>query len=70
MAIVGVVLIALGIVALAYGGFSFTSKDTVIDVGAIEITREDRDWVAMPPVLGGGAILIGVALLVASGRKR
>jgi hypothetical protein len=70
LGIVGLVLMALGIVALAYGGFSFTTRDTVIDVGAIEVTREDRDWVALPPLLGGGAIVLGAALLFVSARKR
>jgi hypothetical protein len=70
MRIIGAVLIVLGIVALAYGGFGVTTRDTVIDVGAIEVTKEDRDFVALPPLLGGSAIVVGAALLFVSARKR
>jgi hypothetical protein len=67
--IFGIVLIVIGIVALAYGGFAYTTRDKVIDVGAIEVTKEDREFVPLPPILGGGAILVGAALLVASARR-
>jgi hypothetical protein len=67
--IVGALLIVLGLAALVYRGFSYTTKDTVIDVGAVEITRDDRDFVALPPILGGAAVVVGAALLFTSSRR-
>ena len=68
--IVGVLLIVLGLAVLAYRGFSYTTRDKVIDMGAIEVTKEDRDFVAVPPLVGGAAVVAGAILLVAGGRKR
>lgn len=63
MRIVGVVLIVLGIVALAYGGISWTRKDTVIDAGPVEVTKDTRETVLFPP-LAGALMLVGGAVLV------
>lgn len=60
---IGIVLIVLGIVALAYGGISWTTKDKVIDAGPIEVTKDNRQTVFFPP-LAGAVMLIGGAVLV------
>jgi hypothetical protein len=67
--IIGIILIAIGIVGFALGGFSFTEKEKVLDVGPIEATAEDKETVAIPPVLAGLALVGGVVLLVASARR-
>lgn len=59
----GIVLIVLGIVALAYGGITWTTKDKVIDAGPIEVTKDKRQTVFFPPV-AGVVMLIGGAVLV------
>jgi len=64
----GVVLIALGLVGLVWGGFTYTTRDKVVDIGPIDITHEKTHSVPLPPVLGAIALLGGVALLV-SGKK-
>ena len=69
-AIVGVVLIVAGLLALAYGGFSYTDRETVLDVGPIEATAETRETVPIPPILGGAAVVGGVVLLVMGLRRR
>lgn len=66
----GIVLIVLGVLILAYGGFSFTREEKVLDVGPIEATAERREHVPLPPILGGAAILGGIALVVAGSRRR
>lgn len=68
--LIGVVLIVLGIVALAWGGISWTQKETVVDAGPLEIQAEDRETIPLPPVLGGLALAAGVLLLVVPARAR
>ena len=53
--ILGVVLILLGVLALAYQRITFTSRETVLDVGPIEATAERQKTIPLPPMLGGGS---------------
>ena len=69
LAIVGILLIILGVVALAYQGFTYTTKEKVIDVGPVKVEAEKHKTVPLPPVLGVVALLGGVILLVASARR-
>jgi len=66
---VGILLIILGGLALAYQGFSYTHQEKVLDLGPIHATREDREWVSVPPILGGLALVGGIALIVVGGKK-
>jgi uncharacterized membrane protein len=66
---VGILLIVLGGLALAYQGFSYTHQEKVLDLGPIHATREDHEWVSVPPVLGGLALVGGIVLLVAGSKK-
>lgn len=68
-AIVGVVLIVLGVAALAYQGINYTTRDTIIDVGPVHATAERHRTLPLPPVVGGLAVVGGVLLLLA-GRRR
>ena len=70
MAIVGVILVVLGVLALAYQGITYTSRTTVIDVGPLHATADREKTVPLPPVLGIVAVAGGAALLVAGARKR
>jgi len=70
IAIVGVVLIVLGVVALAYQGVTYTTRETVIDLGPLHATADREKTIPLPPVLGIVAVAGGVALLIAGGRKR
>jgi hypothetical protein len=68
--IVAVVLIVLGIVALLYGGITYTKREKVLDIGPIEATTRTRETIPLPPVFGALAIVGGIALFVVAGRKR
>lgn len=68
-AIAGIVLIVLGLAALAYQGFSYTSRETVIDIGPIKATADTQKTVPIPPIAGIVAVVAGVALVVAGKRK-
>ena len=65
----GVVLIVIGILALVYQGFTYTTRETVIDVGPIHATAERQKTFPLPPVLGIVAVAGGVALMMAGARK-
>ena len=67
--IVGIILIILGVVGFALGGFSFTRKEKVLDVGPIEATAENKESVPISPLLAGIALVSGVVLVAASARK-
>ena len=68
--IVAVALIVLGIIALLYGGITYTRREKILDIGPIEATTQTRDTIPLPPVLGVLAIVGGIALFVVEGRKR
>jgi hypothetical protein len=70
MKIAAIVLIVIGVIALAYGGISYTREKKVIDLGPIEATTQTRETIPLPPILGVAAIAAGVVMLVVSGRKR
>ena len=62
---VGLVLVVLGIVALAWGGVFWTDRDTLIDAGPLQVTTEDREGLRVPPIVGVIALIGGIVLLVA-----
>lgn len=70
MKIAGIVLIVLGVLALAYGGFSYTREKKVIDLGPVQATTKTRETVPVPPLLGVAAIVGGIALVIVGARKR
>jgi drug/metabolite transporter (DMT)-like permease len=68
MKAIGIVLIVIGIVALIYGGFTYTTQKRVLDVGPIQATRSENHTVPLPPILGALALIGGVVLLVTDKR--
>ena len=67
---IGVILILLGGVILAWPVISYTDRDTVVDLGPVEVTSEDTDHIVLPRVLGAAAIAAGVTLAFLGGRRR
>ncbi|MEX1119108.1 MAG: hypothetical protein WEB60_10000 [Terrimicrobiaceae bacterium] len=66
--LVGIALIALGIVAFAYQGITYTTKEKAIDLGPLQVTTEKTNTIPLPPILGGIVLIGGIVLLVV-GRK-
>ena len=69
-AVLGIILIVLGLGALAYQGVTYTSRETVMDIGPIHATAEREKTFPLPPVLGIVAVAGGVVLLIAGLRTR
>jgi hypothetical protein len=67
--VAGLALIVLGVIALAYQGFTYTTHKKVLDVGPIQATREEHHTVPLSPVLGGLALVGGIVLLVVGGKE-
>jgi hypothetical protein len=68
-AILGLVLIVMGLAALAYQGITYTSRETVVDIGPVHATADRQKTLPLPPVLGIVAVAAGVVLVVTGVRK-
>jgi len=67
--IVGILLIVIGVIGLAYGGISYTKEKTVVDIGPIKATADSRETIPVPPILGGLALVGGIVLIVTGAKK-
>ncbi len=67
--IVGIILIAIGIVALAYGGFSYTKREKIIDAGPLQVSADREKTIPLPPILGGICLVGGIILLLAGNKS-
>ena len=70
MRITGIILIILGIIGLAYGGITYTRRRDTVSIGPITATVNQRETVPIPPVAGAIALVAGIGLLIAGGRRR
>jgi uncharacterized membrane protein YidH (DUF202 family) len=68
--IVGLVLVAVGIVALLWGGVFWTRNKTVVDAGPVEIKARQHEGVAVPPIIAVGFLVAGIALVLIPTRRR
>jgi hypothetical protein len=69
MTIVGVILIALGVIGLIYGGISYTSQKNVVEVGAVHLQVDHKHQIPVSPIAGAAAVAAGVILIIV-GRRR
>ena len=67
--ILGLVLLVLGLAALAYQGITYTSRQTVVDIGPVHATADRQKTLPLPPLLGIVAVAGGVVLVIAGVRK-
>jgi hypothetical protein len=68
--VLGLLLTVLGILALAYQGFSYTRREKVLDIGPIHATADSREHVAVPPIVGGLALAAGAVLLIMGAKQK
>ncbi|RZJ74445.1 MAG: hypothetical protein EOO47_21150 [Flavobacterium sp.] len=65
----GVLLIVVGLIMLVWSGFTYTKKEKIVDVGAIEISADKQETVNWPPYVGAIAMVVGVIVYVSARRK-
>ena len=67
--LIGIVLILLGIVAFAYQGITYTSREKVIDIGPIHATADTKKTIPLSPLVGGAALVGGIVLVVVGAKQ-
>jgi hypothetical protein len=67
--IIGIILIAIGIIALAYGGITYTKREKVIDAGPLQVSADREKTIPLPPILGGICLVGGIVLVVVGNRQ-
>lgn len=65
----GIAFILLGVVAFAYQGITYTTRNTIIDVGPLQATVDHNETIPLPPLVGGLVLVSGVTLLIVGARK-
>ena len=70
MKLIGIVLIVLGIAALGFGGFTYTTRDRVVDLGPLKVDADKQHNVPIAPIAGLAALIGGAALVLASTKAR
>lgn len=68
--IAGLVLVAIGLIGLLWGGLSWTREKTVVDLGPVDVRAQERESIPVPPIVGGVALVAGIVLLVLPARRR
>ncbi len=70
MKLVGIIFIVLGVLALVYQGIQYRSKEKLIDIGPLKVTATEKKTIPLPPIVGGVAIVAGIALIVMENKKK
>jgi hypothetical protein len=65
----GILLLVLGVLALAYQGITYTQHKKVLDIGPLQATKKSEKNIPLPPILGAAAVVGGVVLVYAGGRR-
>jgi hypothetical protein len=67
--LVGIALIILGVVALAYQGITYTTREKIIDIGPLKASVDKEKSIPLPPIVGGLALAGGVILVIVGARR-
>ena len=70
MRMLGLIIVILGALALGYGGFSYVTRDKVVDAGPVQVSADRQHTVWIPPVVGGIAVAAGLVLMVVGGGRK
>jgi uncharacterized membrane protein HdeD (DUF308 family) len=69
MKLLGIILIVLGVLALVYQGIQYTTREKLIDIGPLKVSADSKKTIPLPPIVGGIALVAGIALVLADRRK-
>jgi hypothetical protein len=67
--LIAIILIIVGIIAFAYQGITYTSREKVANIGPVQVTAEKTKTFPLPPIVGGIALVGGILLLLVGGKK-
>ncbi len=67
--LIGIILIVVGVVALAYHGITYTTREKVLQIGPLEATQKKEKTIPLPPLLGGVTLAAGIVLIVLEAKK-
>ena len=70
MRLAGIILVVLGVLALAYQGIRYTTREKLIDLGPLKVTASEQKTIPLPPIVGGVALVAGIALILADRKKK
>ena len=70
MKLVGIILIVLGVLALVYQGIQYTTKEKILDIGSLKVSADTKKTIPLSPIVGGVALVAGIALILADRRKK
>jgi hypothetical protein len=70
ISMLGILLVVLGALALAYQGITYTHREKIVDIGPIHATADEQKTIPLPPILGAVALVGGIALLVVGSRQK
>ena len=70
MKVAGIILIVLGVLALVYQGIQYTSREKILDIGSLKVTADTKKTIPLPPIVGGLALVAGIALILVDRRKK
>lgn len=68
--VIGIALIILGIVALAYRGITYTQREKIVDIGPLQATADREKTIPLPPILGGLSLVGGIVLVIVGSKSR
>jgi hypothetical protein len=70
MKLLGLILVVLGVLALAYQGIQYTTREKILDIGSLKITADSKRNIPLPPIVGGIALVAGIALILVDRRTK
>ncbi len=70
MKLAGIIFLVLGVLALAYQGIRYTTQEKLIDIGPLKVTSTEKKTIPLPPVVGGVAVVAGIAMILADRKKK
>jgi hypothetical protein len=67
---IGIILCVVGLIGLVWGGFTYTTREKVVDLGPIQVSSEKEHSIPFPPIVGALALIGGIVILVAGRESR
>ena len=66
---IAIILLVVGVLGLAYGGFRYTKRTDKADIGPLTLTLKDKEHVNIPVWAGVAAVIVGAGLLVVPAKR-